>query len=66
MPDLQISVNADPAEDGSPLIAIIMAEAHLIEEDEGVLLPGMTITPENARRLAQALLDIADEAEMRC
>jgi hypothetical protein len=65
MPDLQISVNSDPDENGSPLLAIVIVDAFVIEED-GVLLPGMTMTPANARIMAQAFLDMADEAEMRC
>ena len=66
MPTLLISVNAEPATDGSPLIAVLLAEPFVVEDDEGVLVPGLTVSPAAARALAQVFLDVADEAEMRC
>ena len=66
MPTLLISVNAEPAGDGSPLIAILLAEPFVVEDEEGVLVPGLTVSPTTARELAQIFLDVADEAEMRC
>jgi hypothetical protein len=66
MPNLLISVNAEPAMDGSPLIAVLLADPFVIEDEEGVLAPGLTVSPATARALAQIFLDIADEAEMRC
>jgi hypothetical protein len=62
-PELQISVNSDPAPDGGPLLAVVMVDALIFEED-GELLTGMTMTPELARKIAQIFLDVADEAEM--
>ena len=66
MPNLLISVNAEPAMDGSPLIAVLLADPFVIEDEEGVLVPGLTVSPATARALAQIFMDIADEAEMRC
>ena len=65
---IRLMVNPDTPDldiDGDPLIAVYMAHPRIVEGDEGDLVPGMTISPAAARILAQALLDAADEAELR-